>query len=220
MGPTDFLARQEGGHQTQGAASSGWNQVVSDSLISRAGFSLQRLGGWDGWCETRREGGARILNPESQWQQACPPSCSRRGWGWGGWPLLSVATVLSLLACPQQGPPNHMFEGAGGMKANTRLVQGLTCAEGNNVAATRGGMKLQGRKVGIAKPAPAPYTPAVASGTSVLPAHVLMPCLIPSSPASTRLPTGPGQPETGCGVGGSVLFYSPPAGWDLPSTLF
>lgn len=73
----------------------------------------------------------------------------------------------------------------------------------------RGGMKLQGRKVGIAKPAPAPHTPAVASGTSVLPAHVLMPCLTPSSPASTRLPTGPGQPGMGCGVGGAVFCFTP-----------
>lgn len=44
-GPTDFLARQEGGYQTQRAANLGWNQVVRDSP---ADFSLQRLRGWVG----------------------------------------------------------------------------------------------------------------------------------------------------------------------------
>lgn len=45
-GPTGFLARQEGGYQTQGAASSGWNQVVRDS---RAGRLKPAAAQWVGW---------------------------------------------------------------------------------------------------------------------------------------------------------------------------
>lgn len=59
---------------------------------------------------------------------------------------------------PWQGPPNHMFEGTEAVKADTRLVQSLTCAEGDDVAAMGGGMRLKGRKVGPAKPVPAPPT--------------------------------------------------------------
>lgn len=66
-----------------------------------------------------------------------------------------------------------MSEGLEGMKDNTRLVWSLTCAEGNDVAAMGGGKKLKGRKGGLPS-LPQPSPQAVASRTSVLPAHTML----------------------------------------------
>ena len=112
-----------------------------------------------------------------------------------------------LWPAPWQGPPNHMFEGAEAMKADTRLVQSLTCAEGDDVAAMGGGMRLKGRKVGPAKPSQ-PHPPAVASRPSVPPAHSTLRHAHPQLPgehqAAQRVRWAWTRLE-----GGAVLYLTP-----------
>lgn len=151
--------------------------------------SNQRLSGWVGGVKPG------MWEKLGFWVAAGLPQRCMGGHKGRGRGRPAFGTILPPLVTPWRGPQNHVSEGLESMKANARLTQSLTCAEGSEVAALGGGMELKGRRWKLPNPPrPANQLQAVGHHHSQL------------TPRSSQLPGGhPFSPGQWAGTGGWAL---------------